>query len=643
MKKDKNQKPDNRWQQNRADHRTRKLKRAHVWLKVLPHEHWLKVRRGQTIWEALHRAGVPIESDCGGLGRCGKCKVQVHTAIGPPSREAKALLHEEELKQGVRLACRTRIEKDLTVTVGEMEAGEDYIQILKTGDRPPIELDPLLQRKYVSLPSVAEREGMSSLDRIKLALGPEYKDLAATLYSLHQLPAKLSQADSQGAIVLHGDRLLAWQQPSKMGQMWGLVFDLGTSTVVGKLINMVDGTEVAAVSRLNSQMRFGSNVISRLQYIQQHPNSLGYFQSLLIKDMNGIAARLLEVTGVETADVFAAIAAGNTTMQHLLLGLSPLGIAEAPFTPVLTDGLVARARDLGLRLNPGAPLYVMPMQSAYIGGDLLSVLLASGAAEQDDGIVLGLDLGTNGEIFLGNRKKVMTCSAAAGPAFEGASISRGMIAAAGAIEGVSIENGGLRYDIIGNIKPRGVCGSGLVDLVAVLLHLGFINNAGLIHPSRHKPGQELASRLRRRSGLYAFQVASAEESYDGRAIYLTQKDVRELQLAKAAISAGIQILMDDMGVELRDIQHIYLAGALGNYVDPLSAMRIGLLPPVDPSMVSSLGNAATTGAFMALLSRHYWRLANELSDSIEHVELSYRTDYNSYFVERMDFPEADIR
>ena len=624
----------------RPKHRT-----ANVWLKVLPQELWLKVRRGETIWEVLRRADVELESDCGGLGKCGKCKVKVHTAIGPPSKETKTLLHQEELKQGIRLACRTRIEKDLVITVGEMDTGEDYVQILKAGERPVFQLDPLLSQKFVALPSpnqVDQREAISDFDRIKLVLGPEYTDLTASLGSLYKLPENLREYSHQGTAVLHEKRLIAWQEPSDLGQFWGLVFDIGTSTLVGKLINMVDGTEVAAVSHLNTQMRYGSNVISRLQYIQQHPYNLNFLHDLLIRDLNGIIRRLLNVEGLKPEDIYIAVAAGNTTMQHFLLNLPPLGIAEAPFLPLLTDGVITKASDVGLKLNPGAMLYTMPMHSGYIGGDLISTILASGAAEQDNKIVLGLDLGTNGEIFLGNRRRLITCSAAAGPALEGASISAGMIAATGAIESVSLEDDALHYQVIGNVQSRGLCGSGLVDLVAVLLHIGLIDSQGLIRPPRREIAREIASRITRRSGTYNFLIAPTGQNNNGRPIYLTQRDVRELQLAKAAISAGIQILMEEMGVQLADIQQVYLAGALGNYINAYSAMRIGLIPIVDPGIVTSLGNASSTGASMALLSKYYWQLANELSDSIEHIELSFRADFNQYFVEAMDFPEIDL-
>jgi uncharacterized 2Fe-2S/4Fe-4S cluster protein (DUF4445 family) len=365
-------------------------------------------------------------------------------------------------------------------------------------------------------------------------------------------------------------------------------------------------------------------------------------QYLLARDLSQLTASLLQTAELKAEEIFVAVVAGNTTMQHLLLSLPPMGIAEAPFLPVVTDGMIVKSADVGLKLHPEARLYIMPVKSGYIGGDLISYILTSSVAEHEE-IVLGLDLGTNGQIFLGNNRRLLTCSAAAGPAFEGARISSGMIAKTGAIEGVRLEDGQLQYRVIGNVKPRGICGSGLVDLIAVLLHCGIINHQGSIRRSRRKSAGELSSRVvKRRGGGHSFLIAAAEESYDQKPIYLTQGDVREVQLAKGAIAAGTKTLIDEMGIGVEDIDYVYLAGALGNYVDPLSALRIGLLPSINPQIVTSLGNAASSGASMVLLSRKHWRMARDLIDFIEHVELSFRHDFNEYFVEQMDFPKGNV-
>ncbi len=609
-----------------------------VWLNVLPDHLWVKVRPGTTILDALPEDFVAVESDCGGLGKCGKCKVRVDSSIGPPCQEELDLLDKQELEKGIRLACRTKLESDMVIDILDHDREAEFYQILKAGKRPLIELDPLVSQRLVDTNLDPEYEWLSDLDRIKLVLGPAYSQMKANLSCLRRLPEKLHRTGRRGTVVLHEDQLLDWQSWDQVGHRYGLAFDLGTSTVVGKLIDLLDGTELSVVSRLNSQFKYGTNVVSRLQYVNDHANGLHHLSRLLVSDLNRIIHHLVKRHDLEPNDIYVAVAAGNTTMQHLLLELPPLGIAQAPFAPVLTDGMIVYAKEVGLNLNPAALLYVMPTRSGYVGGDLISAILASGAAEQNTKMVLGMDLGTNGEIFLGNSDRMLTCSAAAGPALEGARISHGMIARTGAIEGTSFIDDALVYRIIGNTKPKGLCGSGLADLVAVLLHWDVIDHEGLIRPTELPEGRALQPRVIERSGLYHFLVASQEESFEAKRILLTQGDVRELQLAKGAIAAGIQILMEDMRIGVEDIDRICMAGALGNYLNPLSALRLGLIPRVDPAIITSIGNAASAGASMVLLSRPYWKKANELSKFIEHVELSNRLDFNDHFVEHLDFP-----
>jgi uncharacterized 2Fe-2S/4Fe-4S cluster protein (DUF4445 family) len=621
---------------------------VYIWLNIQPEDIWLKVRQGDTIRKALRAGEIESAGDCGGLGKCGKCKIRVLSIVDEPTEDERELLDDIELEQGIRLACRTRVVHDMVISVGEPTAEPEYFQVLTTSHSisgsyiPEPELEPLVEKRLISLPPESQKEGASDLDRIKLTLGDEYRGLKASLYCLRTLPQELEKTLYHGTAVLHEDYLLDWQNWENVHNHYGLVFDIGTSTLVGKLFNLHNGSEVAVASCLNSQSKYGSDVISRLQFLKEHPRGLPILQYLLVRDLSQLTESLLQTAELEAEEIFIVVAAGNTTMQHLLLSLSPMGIAEAPFIPVVTDGMIVNSADVGLKLHPEARLYIMPVKSGYIGGDLISDILTSGVTEQEE-IVLGLDLGTNGEIFLGNSKRLLTCSAAAGPALEGARISNGMIAKTGAIEGVRLEDGQLQYQVIGNVKPRGLCGSGLVDLVAVLLHCGIINHEGSIRRSRRKSSGELNSRLvKRRASGHSFLVASPEESYDQKPIYLTQEDVREVQLAKGAIAAGIKTLMDEMGIAAKDINCVYLAGALGNYVDPVSAVRIGLLPSIDISIINSLGNAASSGAAMVLLSKKHWRIARDLIDFIEHVELSFRHDFNEYFIEQMDFPKENI-
>jgi uncharacterized 2Fe-2S/4Fe-4S cluster protein (DUF4445 family) len=617
-----------------------KNKRIKVNVKVLPEGLRLKVRWGTTIMEALQEVDVRVEGDCGGLGKCGRCRVRVLSEMRPPSEEENELLGEDEIEEGIRLACRSRIEKDLVIQVEETDSERLDHQILATGTRPVFQLDPLIDERLVILDTTPQKNGLSDCERIKLALGGEYPDLEVSLHCLRTLPALLEKTSFKVTAAIHRNSLLALHEREEVGGLYGLTFDLGTSTLVGKIIRLSDGKEIAAISRLNSQSKYGADIISRIQYVKEQRHGLEELSRLIINDLNQITKQLLEVGDLKADDIFITVAAGNTTMQHLLLSLNPTDIAHAPFAPVSTDGLILRAADIGITLHPEALLYVMPSRSGYIGGDLISMILASGCAEQDDKIALGLDLGTNGEIFLGNRKRLMTCSAAAGPALEGARISHGMIAKEGAIESVYAEDGNLRYQVIGNVEPRGLCGSGLVDLVAVLLERSIIDQGGLMQPPQGGSGDTLSARvIKRDKGIYDFLVAATEESFSQKPIYFSQKDVRELQLAKGAVAAGIQILMDQMGVGIRDIDLVYLAGAFGNYIHPQSALRIGLIPKVDPKIIHAIGNAASTGASMVLLAKGYWKLANELAKSLEHVELSTRPDFNEYFIENLNFPQ----
>lgn len=640
---------------NRANKKKRKKKpyqtpprtrgRKNVWLNVLPANLWIRVKWGLTLLEALQRADIEIENECGGLGTCGKCKVHIVTAIGPPDDQEKALLSKEELERGERLACRVRIKKSLVVHTEPAPNAMEMVQILKHSQTPDVDLNPLIEKRtvQVELPSIENCE--SDFQRLRTAMGEAYADLRITTNCLKSLYRNLRRNGFQGEALIHRNCLLAWEPPNSIRGRYGIIFDIGTTTLVGKLIDMTHGREISVISGLNSQSRYGSNVINRIQYVREQKEGLQRMRNLLMRDLNLIARRLLETNGLEPEDIFIAVAAGNTTMQHFVLGLDPSGIAEAPFTPVITEGMTFRAAELDLQFHPDAMLYVMPSRSGYIGGDLIGFILASGAAQENDRMILGLDFGTNGEIFLGNRHRMLTCSAAAGPALEGTRISRGMIARSGAIESVRVENNQLQYNVIGNIKAKGLCGSGLVDMVAVLLHYGVIDTEGLLSPKQiFEKGDLFHSRVisRHDAPAFDFMVAGHFQSFDKKPIMLTQKDVRELQLAKAAVAGGVQVLMQDMGVTVDDIDTVYLAGALGNYVNPYSAMRIGLIPVTNPKKIVSLGNAASAGAKLALLSRSHWRIAADIAKQIEHIELSVQPEFDEHFIEAMDFPSFNL-
>jgi uncharacterized 2Fe-2S/4Fe-4S cluster protein (DUF4445 family) len=619
--------------------------RRSVWLNVLPADRWIKVKRNFTLLETLQKAGIELESDCGGDGTCGKCRVRIVTALGPPDEQEKKLLTKEELERGERLACRVRIKKSLVVYTDEPPSQLAMVQILKHGRTPDVTLDPLIEKQAAEVPPPSLENPESDFRRLRIALGDAFADMRITAHCLGSLYRDLRYTGFRGEALIHDNCLLSWEPPGSFRGRYGLVFDIGTTTLVGKLIDLTDGHEVGVISRLNSQSRYGSNVINRIQYVREKKAGRKRMRELLIADLNWITRGLLEAGNLVPEDIFIAVAAGNTTMQHFLLGLDPSGIAEAPFAPVITEGVTFRTAELGLNMHPDAMLYVMPCRSGYIGGDLISFILCSGSAQETDRMILGLDFGTNGEIFLGNRHRMLTCSAAAGPALEGARISRGMMARAGAIESVRVKDNNLQYNVIGNIKAKGLCGSGLVDLVAVLLHFGVIDTQGLMGPLLiREEGDLFRSRVLPVKDLevFDFLVAGPYQSFNRKPILLKQLDVRELQLAKAAVAAGVQVLMKRMGISVEDIDTIYLAGALGNYVNPYSAMRIGLIPCTAPEKIVSLGNAASAGARLTLLSKSHWHEAADIARRIEHVELSVQPDFEDYFVDAMDFPAGNL-
>jgi uncharacterized 2Fe-2S/4Fe-4S cluster protein (DUF4445 family) len=627
-----------------AKNRAKALKKlGTAWLNVLPFDQWLSVPKKTTVLAALHTADFDLPSDCGGHGKCGKCKVRILTSTRAPSKnDTGDQLSDEEIGKGIRLACKMKIEKDLTIYIGESEPDLDYYQILKAGSAPIVTFDPLVVQQEVELNAALHSDNRSTVHMLRAALGDESTNLESTLSSLRSLSGRLPQNEVSGTAVVHQQKdkrsLLAWI-PGKPGPNYGVVFDLGTSTLVASLINLCDGRQEAAVSCLNSQSKYGADILTRLQHVGQNKEGLERLHLLLLHNLNNLIKRLMHTVGLKPSDVFIAVAAGNTAMQHFLMGVDPTGIAHLPFLPVINDGFITRAINVGLALHTEAVLYIMPSKSGYIGGDMLSVILASQVTEQDEKVVLGLDLGTNGELFIGNGKRLLTCSTAAGPAFEGAKISCGSIARAGAIEGVRFQDGDLHYKDIGNIKPISICGSGLVDLAAVLLDCGVIDGTGRIRIPHGAGTDALRKRIVRRNRMNDFLVASAAESYHQKPIYLTQKDVRELQVAKSAIAAGIIILADEWGIRPQEIDYIYLAGALGNYIDKISSLRIGLLPQIEPERIISLGNAASAGATMVLLSRPYWDKAKTLVDTIEHIELSTRQDFSKHFVANLRFPE----
>lgn len=595
------------------------------------------VKEGKTLREAFALAGVPLEFSCGGKGRCGKCRVRLEAKgapLPPPAPAEKEHLEEEELAGGIRLACMVEVRSDLAVFLPEVR---QETQILMEAASRVVALAPPVSKTFLEVPPPSLADQRPDWERLRDALGaapPPPLDV------LRELPVLLRSSGYRLTAVTSGAEVLGLEAGDTTGKLLGAAFDIGTTTIVCYLLDLRSGEELGVASMLNPQAAYGADVISRIAYTSEEPEGLEKLHQCLIAGLNELLAEASIRAGASPQDVYVLSVVGNTCMHHLFLKIPPGQLARSPYVPVVKEPLVLRAAELGLRANPRARLYVLPIIAGFVGADTVGVILAT-QMDLGGGVKLAVDIGTNGEIVLGTGEGLIACSAAAGPAFEGAQISCGMRGAAGAIDHVWFGED-LEYSVIGGGKPRGICGSGLLDLAAGLLTLGIIDKSGRMLPP-FEVESPIARRYRNRiveyDGMTSFLLVDETSTSHGRPLLLTQRDVRQLQLAKAAIAAGIQVLLEERRLKPEDVDEVLLAGAFGNYFDPRSACAIGLLPPQLLEKVRQIGNAAGAGAKIALLSRHECRRAGAIARAVEYVELSAYPGFNNIFTASLEFPE----
>ncbi|MDP2663535.1 MAG: ASKHA domain-containing protein, partial [Dehalococcoidia bacterium] len=423
-----------------------------------------------------------------------------------------------------------------------------------------------------------------------------------------------------------------------------IAFDIGTTTVVGYLLDLTNGREMAVASGLNPQGAYGSDLISRLSFVQERDDGLSLLQQDIVFLVNRLIDETVEESGIDPRHIYEVTLVGNVVMHHLLLGIDPSAMARAPYTPVVLDALDLPAAELGLHLGRQAQVHVLPNIAGFVGADMVGALLTT-LPHLSPGIQLVIDLGTNGEIALGSRDRLLVCSTAAGPAFEGARVRHGMRAAGGAIDRVRIDTD-VHCHVIDGGPPAGICGSGLVDAIAGMLDSGIVTPSGrLLAATQLKPdtGPRLRARIRgagQPGDELRFVLSTPGGSHDHPEVAITQQDIRELQMAKGAVSAGIQVLKKELGIEDEDIEQVILAGAFGTFVSVESARRIGLIPPLPLNRVKAIGNAAGFGAQLALLSTVERGIAGLIARQSEHVRLSGRTDFQSLFIQALQFPSS---
>jgi len=584
----------------------------------------IQVGDNLTILEAAQRAGIVLNSFCGGIGTCRKCLVELPD--GP-----------EPLR-----ACQYHIHSNLVVVIPENSRFFEQ-KILEEGISRAQLLDPLITKYHVKLTAPNLQDLRSDGRRLVDALSPG-KIAGPHLISwplLKKLPCVLRENDYDVTAVCHDQNIIALEPGDTTGRLFGAAVDIGTTTVVASLINLTDGKTVAVASQTNPQVTFGDDVISRIQYCRDNKDGLEILHRRIISGINELLRETCEKSGVEPTQIYELTAAGNATMQHLFLKVPVAQIAQAPYVSAFADAVNVNAAQLGLDIHPEGNIYIMPSVAAHVGGDTVAVTLAT-AMRHSDKINMALDIGTNGEIVLGSREKLLACSTAAGPAFEGARIRQGMRGAAGAIERVHIHED-VELLVIGGQAPTGICGSGLIDAVAELLIAGVLDNSGRLRNHDELP-ENINPALRRRlikfEGNPAFILSFASQTKHGEDILLTQRDIRELQLGKGAIHAGLVTLINHLGIETSNIDRLYLAGAFGNYIRPESARRIGLLPDIELAKIQGVGNAASTGAKEVLLNKQARQHAEQLSREIEYVELASRKEFQEIFTSSMMFPES---
>lgn len=605
-------------------------------LRFEPSGRQVRVPAGVSVFDAASWNGIAIDSTCGGHGTCKKCKVRMLDGAAVASALDIRAFSPDELRDGWRLACRVLAGGDARIEVPPLVTRPKAATV---GVGRQVILRPAVQKRYVELdePSLADQR--SDVERILDAV--DDLELRVDLDAVRVAGRVLRAADYKVTAVIVDDVLIDVQPGDTSGRLFGVAFDLGTTTVVATLLDLSTGTPVAVASALNQQQPFGADVITRISATMMDPDTLGRLTALAQQTLAELAAEACAAGGIDPAEVYEVALAGNATMTHIVLGIDPEPLGVAPFilaTRLLPEVLAA---DLGVPAHPRARAVVFPPFGAYVGGDITAGLLASGM-DRDARTRLFIDIGTNCEIVLGNRDWLLATAAPAGPAFEGAAIRCGMRAADGAIEVVTMTPDDLELKVIGDAEPAGLCGSGLVDAVTGLVRLGLLDSSGRLvsqeRAAERAPG--LAGRLTKLGAERVFVLHwLGEPGNVSRSVYLSQRDVRELQFAKAAIATGWRILLEEAGLEPGDIQQVLLAGSFGSYLSPANAIRLGLVPDIPVLRVVSAGNVAGEGAKMALLSVRERAGGLALLEEVRYVELSDRADFNDRFVDQLAFPD----
>ena len=601
-----------------------------------------EVEEEASLLQAARSAGVPIDSECGGQGVCGKCKVRVllgETGGGPGDQ-----LSEQEIADGYVLACQAEVAGDVVVEVPvESQLGELQILMgLEEGLEPST---PLAEKIRLTLEEPSQEEPQSDLERLYRAIRAQ-SDVAGELgidaSPLRELPVAARQADWRLWAALgdleHTSQVIALG-PDEGSALpgYGLAIDVGTTTVVVQLIDLETGGLVEAEASLNQQISYGDDVISRIIASTEMKGGLAKLHDAIVATINSLIEEICQAQQMRAEDILGAACAGNTVMTHFLLGMDAAAIRRAPYVAGARRWPILRASDIGLAIHPGGLIYISPSVSSYVGGDIMAGVLATGVADSPQ-LSLFIDMGTNGEIVLGNSEWLVCCSCSAGPAFEGSGIEDGMYAGLGAIErfGYQPERDRSHYSTIAQARPRGICGSGLIDALAAMVETGVVDRAGHIDQSFASP------RVRIRSDRPEFVLVWGSEIGREQDLALNEEDVQTLMRSKAAVYAATSLLLERMNLRPADLDRVLVAGAFGNYLDAENAVTVGLLPDIPLEKIRFVGNTSVAGARMALVSRASRQRLSEIAGQMTNLELSTEPDFMDYYVASLFLPHTDL-
>ena len=598
-----------------------------------------------SILRGAHAAGIDITATCGGRGRCTSCRVKFVTGtVPPPTIMDEIQLGDDQVREGYRLSCQCVPSEAVTVQVAP-PLEERAFQILGAGPgvvgMGRVTLDSGIRKQVVKVGLPREEHHQTSdLEQLAAALGVTPADVGLAV--LQGLPGALRD-DPAGVTVTTfaaagGERVLAVERGDTAGMKFGLAVDIGTTSVVSTLIELESGEQLGSVSSLNPQAVFGGDLMSRIAFAQFHPGNLRKLHTRIVGLLNQHIEEICRQSGVLAKWIYKVVVVGNTCMHHLLLGIDPSYVGLAPYAPVMRHPLVLPARELFLKVAPEARVCLLPLVAGFVGADAVAVALATRIYESAE-VRIAVDIGTNGEVLLGSRDRLWACSAPAGPALEGAQIRHGMRAALGAIDRVTVDDD-VHVHTIGEADALGLCGSGLIDLLAGLLDASVIDWTGLIQvEGRTALPPKLSERVVMRGEERQVIILRPGEAGARAEIVLTQDDVRQVQLAKGAIASGVLMLQHVAGVPDARVAELMLAGGFGNYVSIASALRIGLIPPLPAERIRYVGNAAALGAQLCLVSETERQRAERVAARIEHVSLAAHPDFERIFVDAMNFPQ----